>query len=83
MILGPVSLLDCLAFVIFLIPQLFYQGGIILPLVTVLKLLPFLSEHVPALLKRFQLKSFSSPTTLPIRTRKTVPEARATIAICS
>lgn len=43
MILGPVSLVDCLVFVIFLIPQLLYQAGIFASLLVVLKVLPFLS----------------------------------------
>lgn len=43
MILGPVSLLDCLVFVIFLIPQLLYQAGLFSTVLVVVKVLPFLS----------------------------------------
>lgn len=43
MILGAVSLVDCLIFVIFLGPQLLYQAGLISTLVVVAKVLPFLS----------------------------------------
>ena len=42
MILGPITLVDCAVFVIFLIPQLFYQAGIGATLRTVIKVLPFL-----------------------------------------
>jgi acetyl esterase/lipase len=44
MILGPVSLLDCVVFVIFLIPQLLYQAGPLSTLLMVCKVLPFLSK---------------------------------------
>lgn len=43
MILGPVSLLDCLVFVIFLIPQLLYQAGFFSTALVVIKVIPFLS----------------------------------------
>lgn len=43
MILGPVSLLDCLVFVIFLIPQLLYQAGLFSTALVVVKVIPFLS----------------------------------------
>lgn len=49
MILGPISLVDCLVFVIFLIPQLLYQAGILSCLVLAGKVLPFLSKHLNAL----------------------------------
>jgi hypothetical protein len=42
MILGPVSLLDCLVFCLFLAPQLIIQVGLIRTVVTVLRTLPFL-----------------------------------------
>ena len=42
MILGPVSLLDCVVFVIFLIPQLLYQAGVFSTVLVVIKVLPFL-----------------------------------------
>jgi len=45
MILGPISLLDCLAFVLILIPQLLYQADIFSLLVVILKVIPFLSKH--------------------------------------
>lgn len=44
MILGPISLIDCVVFVIFLIPQLLYQVGFLSSLLLVGKVLPFLSE---------------------------------------
>ena len=41
MILGPISLLDCLVFVIFLIPNLLIQVGIFGTIGLVVKLVPF------------------------------------------
>jgi hypothetical protein len=45
MILGPVSLLDCLVFVIALVPQLLIQAGPLSTLLVVVKVLPFLSMY--------------------------------------
>lgn len=43
MILGPISLLDCFVFVIFLIPQLLLQGpGLWELAIVIAKVLPFL-----------------------------------------
>lgn len=42
MILGPISLLDCAAFVFFLIPQLLFQAGPTASLLCVVRVLPFL-----------------------------------------
>lgn len=42
MVLGPVTLLDCLVFCIFLAPQLIWQAGLIPTLFSVLEALPFL-----------------------------------------
>ena len=47
MILGPISLVDCAAFVFFLIPQLLYQAGLGATLLTVVKVVPFLGMHTP------------------------------------
>lgn len=45
MILGPISLLDCLAFVIILIPQLLYQADIFSLILVIVKVIPFLSKQ--------------------------------------
>lgn len=42
MILGPVNGIDCVAFVIFLIPQLLYQAAWGELVVVILKVVPFL-----------------------------------------
>ncbi|KAI3540973.1 hypothetical protein CMEL01_10997 [Colletotrichum melonis] len=47
MILGPVSLLDCLVFVIFLTPQLLINVGFFPTVVVTLKMLPFLVFQLP------------------------------------
>ena len=44
MILGAISLVDCFAFVVFLVPQLFLQAGLVQTFTTVLKVVPFLCE---------------------------------------
>lgn len=47
MILGPISLLDCLVFVVCLIPQLLLQGpGLWEVILVVCKVLPFLRKEV-------------------------------------
>lgn len=47
MILGPISLLDCLVFVICLIPQLLLQGPGLGELILVLcQIIPFLRKRV-------------------------------------
>ncbi|KAL2205058.1 alpha/beta-hydrolase [Sarocladium strictum] len=47
MILGPVSLIDCLVFCIFLAPQLILQVGIFSTVLTTLQCLPFLLLRLP------------------------------------
>lgn len=42
MILGPVNGLDCLAFVVFLIPQLLFQVAFTELLIVIVKVIPFL-----------------------------------------
>lgn len=42
MILGPVSLIDCLVFCIYLTPQLLYQAGFFPTAAVVLRVIPFL-----------------------------------------
>jgi hypothetical protein len=42
MILGPISLIDCVVFMVFLVPQLLYQVGLVATVTTVLNVLPFL-----------------------------------------
>lgn len=44
MILGPISLIDCGVFLIFLAPQLIWNAGFFLTLFTALKALPFLCQ---------------------------------------
>jgi hypothetical protein len=44
MILGPVTLLDCLVFLIFLAPQLLIQVGLFQTVHVAVKALPFLSK---------------------------------------
>lgn len=47
MILGPISLLDCLVFVTFLVPQLLLQGpGLSELILVVCKVVPFLRMQV-------------------------------------
>lgn len=52
MILGPVSLLDCLVFVIFLTPQLLLNVGFFPTAVVAIKALPFLLFELPSSLFR-------------------------------
>ncbi|KAL0930931.1 arylacetamide deacetylase [Colletotrichum truncatum] len=52
MILGPVSLLDCLVFCIFLTPQLLFNVGFFPTVLVVLKALPFLVFELPTSLLR-------------------------------
>ncbi|PNY27057.1 Uncharacterized protein TCAP_03007 [Tolypocladium capitatum] len=47
MILGPVSLIDCLVYCIFLVPQLIRHVGLFRTIVVVLKTLPFLLLRLP------------------------------------
>jgi hypothetical protein len=62
MILGPITLIDCAVFVFFLIPQLFYQAGLGTTLLTVVKVLPFLS--MPHLATVVMLRGFEADTIL-------------------
>ncbi|KJZ77039.1 hypothetical protein HIM_03360 [Hirsutella minnesotensis 3608] len=52
MILGPVSLVDCLVFCAFLAPQLVWRVGLFQTLLVALKILPFLVFHLPYQLLR-------------------------------
>ncbi|KAL7947285.1 Alpha/Beta hydrolase protein [Trichoderma barbatum] len=47
MILGPVSLIDCLVFCIYLAPQLLHQAGFLSTAVAVLRAIPFLLLTLP------------------------------------
>ncbi|KOS19501.1 Monoterpene epsilon-lactone hydrolase [Escovopsis weberi] len=47
MILGPVSLIDCLAYALFLAPQLLIQAGLFPTLLVLLRALPFLFFQLP------------------------------------
>ncbi|KAH7001938.1 Alpha/Beta hydrolase protein [Ilyonectria destructans] len=47
MILGPISLIDCLVFCVFLLPQLFWDVGVIQTFVVAVKALPFLLLKLP------------------------------------
>ncbi|KAH0524601.1 hypothetical protein TsFJ059_007090 [Trichoderma semiorbis] len=47
MILGPVSLIDCLVFCIYLTPQLLYQAGFFPTAAVVLRVIPFLLVTLP------------------------------------
>ncbi|KAL6786879.1 Alpha/Beta hydrolase protein [Trichoderma sp. SZMC 28012] len=47
MILGPVSLIDCLVFCIYLTPQLLYQAGFFPTAAVVLRVIPFLLITLP------------------------------------
>ncbi|KAF4969691.1 hypothetical protein FSARC_3137 [Fusarium sarcochroum] len=47
MILGPISLIDCGVFLIFLTPQLIWHAGFFLTLFTAIKALPFLLLQLP------------------------------------
>ncbi|KAG8668782.1 hypothetical protein FPOAC2_08086 [Fusarium poae] len=47
MILGPITLIDCGVFLIFLAPQLIWNAGFFLTLFTALKALPFLLIQLP------------------------------------
>lgn len=52
MILGPVSLLDCVAFLVFLVPNLIVNAGIFLTLPVALRCIPFLCFQMPVQLVR-------------------------------
>lgn len=45
MILGPISLLDCLVFVLVLIPQLLYQADLFSLSLVIVQVIPFLSKQ--------------------------------------
>lgn len=45
MLLGPVSYLDCLVFILFLAPQLLLQAGLVHTLAVVIQVLPFLGMY--------------------------------------
>ncbi|KAJ4858435.1 steryl acetyl hydrolase domain-containing protein [Trichoderma breve] len=47
MILGPVSLIDCLVFCIYLAPQLLYQAGFFPTAAVVIRVIPFLLVTLP------------------------------------
>ncbi|KAH7313393.1 Alpha/Beta hydrolase protein [Stachybotrys elegans] len=64
MILGPVSLVDCLVFCIFLAPQLLLQAGVFLTLSTALQALPFLLLRLPIEFTRERY--FTPPAQQPI-----------------
>ncbi|KIX07910.1 uncharacterized protein Z518_02564 [Rhinocladiella mackenziei CBS 650.93] len=52
MILGPINGIDCVAFVVFLIPQLLYQADILLVATVSLRVIPFLVLQLPYQLVR-------------------------------
>jgi len=55
MILGPINGIDCVAFVIFLIPQLLYQVDLNELLGVILGVIPFLSMEIAWALHKSQL----------------------------
>ncbi|KAM4055257.1 steryl acetyl hydrolase [Hirsutella rhossiliensis] len=62
MILGPVSLVDCLVFCIFLAPQLIWHVGLVRTCLVALQALPFLVLQLPFQLVRDRLARPMSPT---------------------
>jgi hypothetical protein len=68
MILGPITLVDCAVFVLFLIPQLLYQAGLAGTLLTVIKVLPFLGmQHDCKEYASKLILCFSRSTALSVR----------------
>ncbi|KAJ9645634.1 hypothetical protein H2204_001215 [Knufia peltigerae] len=63
MILGPVNGLDCLAFVVFLIPQLLFQVAFTELLIVIVKVIPFLVLQLPYQLiwERYLIKQREQP----------------------
>ncbi|KAI9167425.1 hypothetical protein HJFPF1_03552 [Paramyrothecium foliicola] len=59
MILGPVSLVDCLIFLLFLIPQLLLQAGLLATLRAAIPALPYLFIQLPI---QFVHERFFTPT---------------------
>lgn len=69
-ILGPISLLDCVVFVICLIPQLFIQAGLYDIALVVFKVLPFLRMTTcPARIMTTQLTERSIPASHTVMSR--------------
>lgn len=66
MILGQISYLDCLVFLIVLAPQLLLHVNIIELLICFLKALPFVRKFRPSNLHKSNLRVGSLPATVPI-----------------
>ena len=63
MILGPISLIDCLVFVLFLAPQLLLQVRLYDTVACILQVLPFLRKSFSTRLGESKsVWSFSGPT---------------------
>ncbi|CAM1502919.1 Fc.00g076950.m01.CDS01 [Cosmosporella sp. VM-42] len=60
MILGPISLIDCLVFVAFLIPQLLWRVGVFKTIFTGVQALPFLVLELP--FQFFEERYFTHPS---------------------
>lgn len=70
MILGQISYLDCLVFLIVLAPQLLLHVNIIELLTCVLKALPFVRKFRPSTRHTSDLRVGSLPATVPILSGK-------------
>jgi hypothetical protein len=52
MILGPINGIDCVAFIVFLIPQLVYQVAVVELLAVAVTVVPFLGRYLTLSLRR-------------------------------
>lgn len=68
MILGPISLLDCLAFVIVLIPQLLYQADLFSLLLVIVKVIPFLGKQGSVMVQNASVLTNNTVVQLPYQT---------------
>ena len=82
-ILGPISLVDCVVFVICLIPQLFIQAGVLPTFQVVTKVLPFLGMTLPSNYKSIVLNMISISTSCPVLSRTVLPAWARSVAILS
>ncbi len=87
MILGPINGIDCVAFLVFLVPQLLYQVDFFVVVLVVIKVIPFLCQSAHLLFVKIRsladLAFHSISTPIPIGTRTTLHQNRQAIALHS
>lgn len=85
MILGPINGVDCVAFIVFLIPQLIYQVDWSLLVSVLVRVVPFLCMLTQLLFAPSSLlTSFAShPTTISTHSRAILRQAGAPVTLCS